>query len=92
LQYYGLEQHGNAIERRRHLAKNLGVKLVHPFWAQEDRLEALDGCQRRADTRLRNSSALDGADFVVAFSKGDGDHAPQSLPGSLQDLFEMLMI
>jgi TolA-binding protein len=89
LQYYGLQQHGTAIERRRRLAEHLGVKLVHPLRALEDRLEGIDGRQRRADARHRNYAALDGADALVAFPNEDGDPAPQSFPGTLQELLHL---
>ncbi len=89
LQYYGLQQHGTAVERRRRLAEHLGVKMVHPFRALEDRLEAMEGRQLRADARHRNYSALNGADFLVSFPNNNGDPAPQSFPGTLQDLFDL---
>jgi Protein of unknown function (DUF3294) len=89
LQYYGLPQHGTAIERRRRLAEHLGVNLNHHFRVQEDKLEAMCCRQRRAEVQFKNSSALDGADVLFAFPNDNGDPAPQSFPRTLQDLFDL---
>jgi Protein of unknown function (DUF3294) len=89
LQYYGLQGNGTVVERRRRLAEHLGVKLVHPSQAQEDRLQGIDCRQRRADAWHRNYSALDGTDFLVSFPNDNGDPAPQSFPRTLQALLDL---
>jgi flagellar biosynthesis GTPase FlhF len=89
LQYYGLEQHGTAIECRRRLAEHLGVILEHSLRALENKLEGMARRQRRADAWHRNYSALDGTDFLVSFPNDNGDPAPQSFPRTLQALLDL---